>query len=244
MMIPLMIVLMGQFELAPVELYNLGNDYFEQGKYSEAIAAYEQASQKLPNARIYYNLGSAYFKKGMHGKAIVNFRRAQFISPRDRDIRANLTFVRNYRVDKISLEQSPIVKMLSSIFHFFSYLESELLTALVFLLAALLLAFFIIHRHNFIGYALIVVILFWVFFFLSWRVWAAERDNRNAVVVTPEVSAMSGPGEDYKEIVVIHDGAEVKVRERRGGYILIQLPGGIGGWIPVEGVEYVFGKGL
>ena len=243
MMIQFMIViLLGQFELTPVELYNLGNDYFEQGKYSEAIAAYEQVIQKLPNARVFYNLGNAYFKKGMHGKAILNLRRAHFLAPRDSDIRDNLAFVREYRVDKISSEPSPVVKVISDLLHFFSHLESKMLTALLFLVAGLLLSFFIIFRRNVLGYAVIFIAVFCIFFFISWRVWAAERDSRAAVVVVPEASAMSGPGVEYKEIIMIHDGAEVKVRERRGDYVLVQLPGGIGGWIPAGAVEHVFGE--
>jgi uncharacterized protein YgiM (DUF1202 family) len=62
------------------------------------------------------------------------------------------------------------------------------------------------------------------------------------VVIAPEVSAMSGPAEDYKKIIVLHDGVEVKVRERRGDYFLIQLPRGIGGWLPVDAVEEITGR--
>lgn len=232
-----------QFDLSPVEQFNKGNGYFEQGRYSEAIAAYEQVGGRLQNARVFYNLGDAYFKKGMLGKAIMNFRRAHFLTPRDGDIKYNLVFVRNYRVDKVNLVVNPIVRLLSNIFQFFSYFEALLLLTLFFLCASLLVSFYIVLRRNIFGYAAIICMLLAVFFFISWRVWSAERNMHHAVVTAPEVSALSGPGTDYKEIIVVHDGAEVKVRERRGEYVLIQLPGGVGGWVPVDTVEYIFGDG-
>jgi len=60
------------------------------------------------------------------------------------------------------------------------------------------------------------------------------------VVVVPEVSAQSGPGQEYKEIILVHDGTEGLIKEQRGDYILIQLPGGVGGWVKKDAVEPVF----
>jgi len=232
-----------QFELNPVELYNLGNDYFEQGRYSEAIAAYEQASAKLENAGVFYNLGNAYFKKGMLGKAVMNFRRAHFLAPRDGDIKYNLAFVRNYRVDKVSSVASPVVRMLSDTLMFFSYFEALMLLTLFFVLASLLISFYIVLRRNILGHAAVACLLLVLYFFIGWRIWSAERNGHHAVVTAPEVSALSGPGADYKEIIIVHDGAEVEVRERRGEYLLIQIPGGVGGWVPVDAVEYIVTDG-
>jgi len=68
-----------------------------------------------------------------------------------------------------------------------------------------------------------------------------EKEGLFVQTLTSEINkAYSCPGEDYKEILEIHDGAELKIREERNGYYLIQLPGGIGGWVKTEGVEKVF----
>lgn len=56
----------------------------------------------------------------------------------------------------------------------------------------------------------------------------------------PEVKSTSGPGDEYKEILEIHDGTEAKIIEERSGYYLIQLPGGIGGRVKSESIEKVF----
>ena len=243
MMCCLLIMILTQFELGPVESYNLGNAYFEEGKYSEAIAAYEQASRGLSNATVFYNLGNAYFKKGMHGKAIVNYRRARFISPRDRDIAHNLDFARNYRVDKMSSASSPVIRLLAGVFQFLSLYEAQILTTILFVIGSVLVSLYVVYRRSIIGYGVLAVGFVCILCFVSWQVWAAEMSSRPAVIISREVRALSGPGEDYKEIVAIHDGAEVKVRDKRGDYLLIQLPGGIGGWVSVDAVEEIFMDG-
>jgi len=71
-------------------------------------------------------------------------------------------------------------------------------------------------------------------------VWAGEVSAQPAVVVAPEVNVLSGPGEEFKQILLLHDGTEVRIRERRGGYLLVQMPGGSGGWIRSEAVERIY----
>ena len=83
---------------AAVEVQNpfeRGNQLYEQGKYSEAVASYEQMLQQgVRSVAVYYNLGNAYFKAGQTGRAILNYRRAQSLSPRDPEVRSNLQFAR------------------------------------------------------------------------------------------------------------------------------------------------------
>lgn len=233
-------LLLAQFDLNSNELYRKGNAYYQQGKYGEAIVAYEQVSEEITNSRVFYNLGNSYFKRGMLGKAILNFRKAHFLSPRDDDIAYNLDFARNYRVDRIADMRSPILALLSKIFRFVSLFETQLLATSLFLFSILLLSLLLIYRRKIFLYAFIGVIVLCLFFSISWQSWRAEITGSYAVVVAPEVSATSGPGGNYKEIIVVHDGAEVSVRETRGGYALIQLPGGIGGWVPTNTLEYIF----
>ena len=42
-----------------------------------------------------FNWGNALFKSGQLGRAIAVYRRAEALSPRDPDLRANLQFARN-----------------------------------------------------------------------------------------------------------------------------------------------------
>lgn len=235
----LLLLLFLQYD-TPAHLLREGNTFYEAGDYSEAIALYEEAAEQTTHPVLFYNLGNSYFKKGKMGKAILNFRRAFFLAPRDNDISFNLAFARNYRVDKIKFEQGPFGRIIFTIFHFFSMIETQYLTAVFFLALSIFAAFFIIYRRTFFSYLALGSLSVCIFFFINWHTWTQEKNGNYAVVIVPEVSALSGPSEDYKEILLIHDGTEVKVQEKRGTYVLIKLPGGIGGWVPEDVLEEVY----
>ncbi|MBI4726807.1 tetratricopeptide repeat protein [candidate division TA06 bacterium] len=105
--------------LSPAGSYNLGNKHYSQNDYSQAVAAYQEALRSGPDASVLYNLGNGYFKSGRIGLAVASYRRARYLSPRDKDISANLDFVRSYRADKILTMPDPFSKFLYGLFHFF-----------------------------------------------------------------------------------------------------------------------------
>ena len=72
------------------------NKLYEEGKFTEAAAAYEKMlRQGQDSPALYFNLGNALFKAGQVGRAVLNYRLAGRLAPRDPDIRANLKFARN-----------------------------------------------------------------------------------------------------------------------------------------------------
>ncbi len=76
--------------------FEAANRLYEQGKFAEAATAYEKMLQSgQASAALYFNLGNAFFKASQMGRAIAAYRRAEQMSPRDPDLRANLQFARN-----------------------------------------------------------------------------------------------------------------------------------------------------
>jgi tetratricopeptide (TPR) repeat protein len=234
------ILLLFTLALSPAGSYNLGNSYYNQNDFPRAGAAYQEALKQGPDASVLYNLGNAYFKEGRIGLAVASYQRAQYLSPRDKDIRTNLDFVRNYRADKILTLPDPFSKFIYALFHFFSEHEAVLLALACFILGSLVLALFIVHRRKTLLYVSSLWITAFVFFLGTTLVWRNERQQLPVVITADEVSALSGPGPEYKQIILVHDGTEGQIREARSGYLLVQLPGGIGGWVKKDEVERVF----
>ena len=222
------------------QLYNEGNRYYTQAEFHNAIRLYEEASRHASNGALQYNLGNAYFKAGRIGKAIINYHRAHFLSPRDPDIIHNLNYARSYRVDKTRTSGSPITTFLSSAFTALSYREAQIAATVFFVIMSALVSLSIITRKKIFVYAALIAGALFMLAFISWQAWVNIRNARNAVIIAPEVNALSGPGEEYKHILVLHDGAEVRIREARQDYVLIQLPGGLGGWVEKSSLEEVF----
>jgi tetratricopeptide (TPR) repeat protein len=225
---------------APVEPFNRGNALYQQGDYAGAAAAYQQALLTGPNPDALYNLGNAQFKSNQTGRAIASYQRARFLRPRDRDIAANLVFAQSYRADKNLTLPGPFETLIDRSFHRLSSKEATLLAAISFLLLALLVSLFIAYRRRWPLYAAIPAFLLFGFGAMTDGSWHGYVKSRPAVIVVPEVSALSGPGEDYKQILLVHDGSEAKVREIRGAWLLLQLPGGAGGWVKRDAVELIF----
>jgi tetratricopeptide (TPR) repeat protein len=221
------------------DLYNRANQAYEQEDYYKAIELYERAASTTSNGQLYYNLGNAYYKSGQIGKALLNYNRARFLTPRDRDINANIQFLRNYRIDKNLNFESPIIKIVSSIFHFLSFREAMFLAAILFLITIILIVLSIIFYQRIFSYIAIATGVIFLYLFITWQVWQGEKSSARAVVVDQEVTLRSGPGKEYKDILIGHDGLEVKIIESRGEYSLVQFPGG-GGWVESNSMEKIF----
>jgi len=226
--------------LGPVQAYNEGNRLYAQKDFAGAAAAYEQALKGGHDPRAHYNLGNALFRTGKIGEAIVHYRRAYYLEPRDHDIETNLAFARAYRVDKTAQPQSPLARAADRALRWMSRREAALLTGVFLTLAGLAFAAWIVWRGPVPGVAAGLLALLGLYCFLAQQVWASEVAARPAVIVAPEVNAASGPGEEFKQVMLLHDGTEVKIRELRGEWALVQLPGGSGGWLKQSEVERVY----
>ena len=226
--------------VAPVPAFNRGNQLYASKDYAGAAKSYEEARACGANAAVEYNLGNAWFKQGRMGRAILSYRRARFLAPRDADVASNLAFARQYRVDKLPTIPSPLARAMDQIFHLLSLREAAILGAVAGFLAALLAAAWIVRRWTALAIAATVIALVALFGFVTQQVWNAELDEHPAVVIATEVNALSGPSEDAKEILQLHDGTEVRIREARGDFDLVQLPGGTGGWVKKSEIERIY----
>jgi tetratricopeptide (TPR) repeat protein len=225
--------------VSPTAAYNQGNQLYARKDYEAAVHAYRQALQAGPSVAAHFNLGNALFKSGRIGQAILHYRRARYLDPRDPDIAANLEFARAYRVDKTTTAEGPLARVLDQALRRLSRREATILCAVLFVLTGAFVSAWIVRRWAALLAAASLCAAATLYAFVAERVWAAEVSGNPAVVVVPEVHALSGPSEEFKEILLLHDGTEVRIRETRGDYLLVQVPGG-GGWVPRSAVERVY----
>ncbi|HUZ08303.1 MAG TPA: hypothetical protein VMV89_12565, partial [Candidatus Paceibacterota bacterium] len=76
--------------------FSAANRLYAEGKFAEAAVGYEKILQTgAQSPALLFNDANAEFKSGHLGLAIAVYRRAAQLAPRDDEIRANLTFVRN-----------------------------------------------------------------------------------------------------------------------------------------------------
>ena len=234
-----------QFALAsaaPADLFGRGNVAYEAGDFAGAVSLYDSAAAGITSAELLYNRGNARFKLGEVGRAIADYNRAWVLKPHDKDIRHNLAFARQFRPDKSLTIENPLMRILTDFLRLPDYATARVLAGLLFFLALAALALLFVRGERLFGWVALGLGVLFLYFFVSAASWSAVTGAEHGVVVQPELTLRSGPGPEYKEIAVVHDGLEETLREQRPGYVLIQIPGGDGGWVESASVEQVFAR--
>lgn len=225
----------------PGELFVTANTAYEAGDHGRAVELYRRlVATGAASGHVYYDLGNAYLRSGELGRAIAAYRRSQALLPRDGDVAANLAFARKSARDAIAPPApSPILATL--FFWHYSLSWPELLR-----LAALLNALFwgavilrLFRRRS--------EVLRWIATGLLALLLAAAGSlavrlaapTRIAVVLPQEIDAHAGTGRDTVVRFKLHAGTELRVIERREGWLRIALPDGQGAWIEADHAEVV-----
>ncbi len=232
------------------DYFSRANDEYEAGRFDRALSLYDSALTSRPTAALYYNRGNAWFRLGSIGRAIADYNRSYALAPHDRYVRHNLTFARQFRPDRSLTQENAVMRTLTDFLRFFDAPTARLIGGLCFLLGMAGFALFLAFGDRlflWLGIGFTVVCGYGIAAALSWNSFLSPS---KAVVVVPELTLRAGPGNEYKDIVVVHDGLEVTIRERRYclrqsdsltiAWALLQIPGGLGGWVEASAVEQIF----
>jgi len=250
----------------PESLFSAGNAAYEAGAYADAIERYESlAKDGIVDADLYYNLGNAYFKTGNLGRSVLWYERALSLNPRGDDVRANLEVVRSLlRDQQLMPARGGFRHAVLGWHNRLSATESAAVACgfyALFVIAALALIF---RRTPFVSavyrwaswvsparllgltmtqdYVLAMATtaaLAIVFAGSAYTKIEAARERERSVIVTEEVPVFSGPSEDATIQFKIHEGTIVSVRDGRTGWVRVDLPGDLSGWVEEKTVERI-----
>src|SRR5690554_5234550 len=104
-------------------LFDEGKELYKNGKYQQAITAWMQILDKGEHsAELYFNLGNAQYKLNHIGPSVYYYEKALQLAPNDADIKNNLAFAENARIDAIEpLPETFFSKWYSSIAGIFTF---------------------------------------------------------------------------------------------------------------------------
>jgi tetratricopeptide (TPR) repeat protein len=220
--------------------FNQANKFYEEGKYSQAAAAYEKITQAgTVSPDLYFNLGNARLKAGQIGWAIRAYRKAEDLAPRDPDIRANLQIARS---------QAGTLSPALPGDRWTRWVARLTLNEWTAAAAAAVALFFIVLTAREI----------WPSFRKSGSVSAAglgfaclcltaclglAADQRliekSAVVIVPEAVARRGPLPESQSAFTVHDGAELLVLESDGDWLQVSDAAKHIGWLEQKEVAFI-----
>lgn len=222
----------------PLDYFEEGNQYYKEGKFEQAISQWQKIiGEGIENHNVYFNLGNAYYKQGKLGMAIAYYTKAKLLDPTDKDIAANLEFVTQRTVDKITLpRKGPLLRIL---LYGFDWLSPNLLTIIftIFYLGLLGgLSIWVVKKKPIItsiGLWLLIGLLVVDGGLLAAKL--RQLKIARGVVSEPKVDILSGPGEDYTLISTLHEGTAFTIMSEEKGWIEIILSNGVKGWLKGEG---------
>lgn len=240
------------------EVYNEANEMFRQANeisaqspekardlYEKSALRYERIIREggVKNGKLFYNLGNAYFRIKDIGRSILNYRRAEQYIPDDSNLKQNLDYAREKRLDQIEEEQK--IKVLKTLFfwHYDMSTRTRLITfAIFFIVLWSSAAVRIFFKKSFLKHFIVVSIILSVF--LGGSLITEEisfRKNLHGVIISNEVIARKGNSETYEPSFKepLHAGTEFTLIEDRGNWYRVELVDARTCWVPSNDVEMV-----
>lgn len=230
-------------------------ELYVQGKFEEAISVYESMLLKdMQNPYLFYNIGNAYMKLNKTGHALANYSKAFNLLPRNSDIKHNLDFAMKRSGQKLIPEGVPVI--IYNLYYFFSHYELKAMVIIFFWLAMFLFSIYILmyrnvnkstpdvtSNENLKGIVKKPAIISATMFVL-FLIWLVTRTTspflKAGVIIEPNVSLLSGPGENFTTYATIPEARLVKILDFSGNYYEIGIPDErIKGWVPKTSVEKI-----
>ena len=216
-----------------------GNDPDQaRALFRQAALGYERLITQggIENGRLYYNIGNAWFQAEDLGRAILNYRKAMQYIPNDPNLRQNLEYARNKRLDNIAEPQK--TKVFQTLF-FWHYDLSTPMKILVFgiLFGALWTVAGVLRLLNrpVFGWPFLLALALTLMMGGSLIAEAVIlRQVRPGVILDSSVIARKGNSENYAPSFTepLHAGTEFDLVEQRGPWYHIRLPDGRACWVP------------
>ena len=223
---------------SPAGSFDQANKLYEEGRYTDAAAAYENMTRAGPvSAAIYFNLGNAWFKAGQIGRSLCAWRRAQELAPRDPDVRANLQFARNQ--PGLGAPAIPGGRWTRWAALLTLNEWTGLASAFIALFFTVLTARQIWPAWKKSGAGLTAALAVAC---AGWLVGLglaldARFGAQSSVVIVPEAVVRRSPLEEAPSVFTAHDGAELLVLDRKDGWLEIADAAGHSGWLPQNEVQ-------
>lgn len=209
---------------------------YDENRLPDAIAGWQSLvdeGQALPE--VLFNLGNAYYRNGNLGQAIRSYRHAQWLAPRDPDVRANLGFAAQTAGIALPARGPIAARLLDA-----SQAEWVRFACVGYwLLAVALAAWILAPRFRFVARPAAAVLA--ALLLLALAGLGVHRDLRQApecVVMANGQKVLSSPLETATPLLAIPAGALVRQLDRRGNWIDVRFEA-TRGWLPAAAVAPV-----
>jgi tetratricopeptide (TPR) repeat protein len=224
--------------------FEAANELYQKAKYNEAVAAYENVERdNKQSAELYFNLGNSYYKLNKVAPAIYNYEKALLLSPKDSEVLANLRFAQKRTIDEVKVIPkvgfAKLLRDFTAIYDYntwawisVSFSGLFLLSFIGYYFSQLTLSKRIFFLGMFIMFVLLLISVAAAIFEKS-----HYKNEIPAIVFAEMVEVKAEPQKLAANVVTLHEGAKVFVKETLENWKKIQLTDGTEGWIQTSAIK-------
>ncbi|MFT7334164.1 MAG: tetratricopeptide (TPR) repeat protein [Porticoccaceae bacterium] len=224
--------------------FEAANELYQKAKYNEAVAAYENVERdNKQSAELYFNLGNSYYKLNKVAPAIYNYEKALLLSPKDSEVLANLRFAQKRTIDEVKVIPkvgfAKLLRDFTAIYDYntwawisVSFSGLFLLSFIGYYFSQLTLSKRIFFLGMFMMFVLLLISVAAAIFEKSYY-----KNEIPAIVFAEMVEVKAEPQKLAANVVTLHEGAKVFVKETLENWKKIQLTDGTEGWIQTSAIK-------
>ncbi|MFC1691984.1 tetratricopeptide repeat protein [Candidatus Latescibacterota bacterium] len=224
--------------------YNEAGNLYRNGQFTEALTLYEELIQSgIKNSELYYNTSNSAYRAGHTGKAILYLERALKLSPSDKDAHANLAYLNSIKMDQEPENSNVLLTFAARRYNAININAAAIWSGLTFAMAMICAtaALFTKEWKRITTSSLAGVCLFVCIVSTGVLIQKLHYNATvvEAVIMSEEAEAYSGPGTENTHVFTIHTGTKVIIERGQYSWNLIRLKSGAGGWIQADLMEII-----
>ena len=230
------------------ELFAEANRLYDERNFDSAIVLYMQILENNektgtpPNSAVLYNISNSAYRVGNIGKAILFLERAKLLAPNNRDIAANLDFLRRQTVDRFEIPEKSFAEQIFDYFQNLIRLETQIIIIIIlsFLITAILgFTLFSPRLRTLKIYTMMILFLITLILGISAGAkYNTKRNTIRGVIMAESINAVNEP-RGSKTIFNAHAGTVLNIISSEGNWYFVSLPNGVSGWVQKQFVEII-----
>ncbi|THV61412.1 tetratricopeptide repeat protein [Flagellimonas alvinocaridis] len=225
-------------------LFDQATEYYNKGEYGKAIDNYKKILDTGEHsAQLYFNMGNCHYKLNAIGPSIYYYEKALLLDPNDAEIRNNLGYAQNMRLDAIeSIPKTEIAQIYGKIVNLFFFDQwAYVAIGFAFLFVLGYLAYFFLRFANQKRIAFIVSIfslsLSVVSILMAYLQNQEFKKDNPAIVFSKQVQVSSEPNNNSEIVFTLHEGTKVNVLDQLDDWRKIKLADGQTGWLLTDNIK-------
>ena len=223
------------------EIFLQANNFYKQGEFKKALEDYQKLLN--PSAQVNYNLGNCAYKLEDYGRAMLYWKRAEkewgFLNRSE--LLSNIDLLKEKLFGKKEYKNKTIERFVHAKNYFISLLYSAPLFGVQVLFLIIWIIGFVYIKYLFRRDKKFLIILLFALMTLfgGLLVTRCSLDlNYYAVVISPKIEVLSGPGDNFQKLGVLSQANLVRIQKISDDYYKIKVQGLIG-WVNQKDLEKI-----